>query len=135
MEKPDIVCITETWFCDDIVEAECTIRGYTCVRCYRNRHGGGVALFISNKLEFNTIMAGPNELELLLVSIQNANDKVYIGLWYRPPANFESLDALYCIWKVWISDFYLVLYFCEILMLTFIIISIHFFISYPEFCI
>jgi len=42
-------------------------------------------------------MAGPNELELLLVSIRNANNKVYIGLWYRPPANFESLNVLYSI--------------------------------------
>ena len=29
MKKSDIVCIAETWFCDDIVEAECTIRGYS----------------------------------------------------------------------------------------------------------
>ena len=24
MEKPDVLCITETWLCTDIVEAECS---------------------------------------------------------------------------------------------------------------
>ena len=92
MEKPDVVCITETWFCNDITETECTIHGYRCVRCDRNRHGGGVVLFISDKLEFNIAMVGPDGLEFLLVSV---NNKVYIGLWYRPPANSESVDVLY----------------------------------------
>ena len=36
IEKPDVVCITETWFCNDIAETECTIHGYKCVRCDRN---------------------------------------------------------------------------------------------------
>ena len=71
----------------------CTIHGYRCVRCDRNRHGGGVALFISEKLEFNITMVGPDGLEFLLISVQNANNKVYIGVWYRPPENSESLDV------------------------------------------
>ena len=54
-------------------------------------------MFISDKLEFNITMVGPDGLEFLLVSVQNANNKVYIGLWYRPPANSESLDVLYSI--------------------------------------
>ena len=100
MEKPDVVCITETWLCEDIIESECVIRGYKCIRYDRNRHGGGVALFISNKLEFQVTMSGPNGLEFLLVSIHNANNahhKVYIGLWYRPPADYTALDNLYSI--------------------------------------
>ena len=51
----------------------------------------------TDKLEFNITMVGPDGLEFLLVSVQNANNKVYIGLWYRPPANSESLDVLYSI--------------------------------------
>ena len=43
----------------------------SCVRCDRNRHGGGVALFISDKLEYQVTMCGPNELEFLLVSVHN----------------------------------------------------------------
>ena len=70
MEKPDIVSITETWLYEDICESESYIIGYKCVRCDRNRHGGGVALFISEKLEFQVTMCGPKELEFLLVSVQ-----------------------------------------------------------------
>ena len=37
----------------------------------------------------------PKELELLLVSVHstnNVNEKVYIGLWYWPPANLYSIS-------------------------------------------
>ena len=100
MEKPDIVSITETWLYEDICESESYIIGYKCVRCDRNRHGGGVALFISEKLEFQVTMCGPKELEFLLVSVynvNNANERVYVGLWYRPPDNMAVLDDLYSI--------------------------------------
>ena len=86
-------------WCDDIGELEVSIPGYSCVR---NRHGGGVALFISDKLEYQVTMCGPNELEFLLVSVHstnNVNEKVYIGLWYRPPANSAALDDLYSIFE------------------------------------
>ena len=99
-----MVCITETWLCDDIGESEVSIPGYRCVRCGRNRHDGEVALFISDKLEYQV----PNELEFLLVSVHstnNVNEEVYIGLWYRPPANSATLNDLYS--KVWISVFFL----------------------------
>ena len=48
-------------------------------------------------------MCGPKELEFHLVSLfstNNVNEKVYIGLWYRPPSNSGALDDLYSIfWK------------------------------------
>ena len=74
VEKPDVVCITETWLGEDIVEVECTIPGYKCTRLDRNRHGSGLALFISNKLEFQVTLYGPRGLEFLIVSIHNANN-------------------------------------------------------------
>ena len=98
--KPDIVCITETWLCNNIYGSECTIPGYNCIRCDRNRHGGGVALFICNVLEFHVTMCGPMDLEFLLVSVfsaNNANERIYIGIWYRPPANSVALDDLYSV--------------------------------------
>ena len=134
MEKPNVVCITKTWFCDDIVEAECTIHGYTSVRCDRNRHGGGVALFISNKLEFNTIMAGPYEnlnFYWFPYKMQTIRCTLDCGTVHLLISN-HWMFFYTLFWKVWMSDFHIVLYFWEILMLTFIIISIHFF---TEFCI
>ena len=63
------MCITETWLCEDISESELSIPGYSCVRSDRNRHGGEVALFISDKLEYQVTLCGPDELEFLLVSV------------------------------------------------------------------
>ena len=57
-------------------------------------------MFISEKLEFQVTMCGPKELEFLLVSVynvNNANERVYVGLWYRPPDNMAVLDDLYSI--------------------------------------
>ena len=85
IEKPDVICLTETWLCADIIESECTIPGYKYIRCDRNRHGGGVAVYISENLEFQVIMCGPSGLEFLLVSVHNVNNahrKLYIGVWY-----------------------------------------------------
>ena len=56
-----------------------------------------LTLYVSLKHGSVNEMVGPNGLEFLLVSVQNANNKVYIGVWYRPPANSESLDVLYSI--------------------------------------
>lgn len=37
MEKPDVVCLTETWLCADITESERTIPRYKCIRYDQNR--------------------------------------------------------------------------------------------------
>jgi len=98
VEKPNIICITESWLHDGILPSECYIPGYTCVRCDRNKHGGGVALYISNDLEFQLLLHGPNELEFLLISVHSVNSpnqKTHIGLWYRLPANNDALDKLF----------------------------------------
>ena len=75
-------------------------------------------------------MCGPNELEFLLVSVhntKNVNEKVYIGLWYRPPANSAALDDLHSIFE---SLDVSVLYSWEILISNFVI---HFLASYLVF--
>ena len=47
-------------------------------------------------------MSGPDGLEFLLVSVHGVNNgvnnnhnKVYVGIWYRPPANSAAIDTLY----------------------------------------
>ena len=62
---PDIVCIVETWLHDSISDSELTINGYNLVRQDRNRHGGGVMLYIRNNLSFCVVYNGPENLELL----------------------------------------------------------------------
>ena len=45
LEKPDVVCIVETWLCSDITNNEIAIPEYTVHRLDRNRHGGGILIY------------------------------------------------------------------------------------------
>ena len=57
------------------------------LRLDRNRHGGGLLVFVQESLAPKVIMAGPSNLELLIFSVTNhANTcKHHVGLYYRPP--------------------------------------------------
>ena len=48
--NPDVICIVETWLCEDVSDNEVSIPDYSIVRLDRNRHGGGVALYIHNSI-------------------------------------------------------------------------------------
>ncbi len=47
VSKPHIVCITESWLDSNITDNELCIDGYSITRLDRNRHGKGVALYVS----------------------------------------------------------------------------------------
>ena len=46
---PDVICITESWLCLDILDFEISIPGYQTMRLDRNRHGGGVLMYVLDK--------------------------------------------------------------------------------------
>ena len=52
MNIPDVVCLVETWLCMDILDTELSIPNYSIVRLDRNRHGGGVAMYIRNSVSY-----------------------------------------------------------------------------------
>ncbi len=66
-DNPDIVCLVETWLCDDVLNNEVCIPNYSIIRHDRNRHGGGVVIYIQNSIRYNVLMSGPANLELLIV--------------------------------------------------------------------
>ena len=93
--------------------SELFIPNYTIVRHDRNRHGGGVALYVSNSVLCKTILCGPENLELLIVSLCKANFKLCLGVFYRPPSShcdvFDNLcEALLTIDQSLFSNFILV---------------------------
>jgi len=94
--KPDVVCICETWLGRDIDDTELSIDGYRTIRLDRNRHGGGVALFISSNLSHKVIYSGNGSFECIIVSLQFGPCKVCVCLLYRPPnSSCDFLDYLY----------------------------------------
>ena len=52
----------ESWLSEDI---EISIKNYDVVRLDRNRHGGGVLIYIHTSLTWEVLLRGPNTLEFL----------------------------------------------------------------------
>ena len=49
---------------------ELVIDNYQILRLDRNRHGGGIVMYIHSSLSSHVLSAGANELELLVVSVK-----------------------------------------------------------------
>ena len=100
--QPDIICITETWLCTDVLDNEISIPGYNTYRQDRNRHGGGILMYTRCELAVSVIPNMSPSLEFLPVSIRFSNFKFCICVFYRPPSShssifdtfFESLEKL-----------------------------------------
>ena len=50
--NPDIVCIVETRLSADIMDVEITIPSYVSCRADRDRHGGGIIIYIKDRFSF-----------------------------------------------------------------------------------
>ena len=66
--KPDIVCVVETWLASDVLDFELNIPNYELTRLDRDRHGGGVAIYVAVHIPFTVISSGPHSLEFLAIS-------------------------------------------------------------------
>ena len=53
--QPDIICITETWLCTDVLDNEISIPGYNTYRQDRNRHRGGILMYTRCELAVSVI--------------------------------------------------------------------------------
>ncbi len=68
-QKPSVVCVVETWLSEDISDQELSLPDYQILRLDRNRHGGGIIMYVHNRLYVNVLLSGPDSLELLAVSL------------------------------------------------------------------
>ena len=97
-EAPDIICIVETWLSSEIDDSELSIGNYQILRNDRNRHGGGVLMYVSSRLSVKLLPCGCNsDLELLVISVSHVSNKCKycVGLFYRPPSsNVDIFDRL-----------------------------------------
>ena len=94
MHQPDVICIIESWLDKEISDSELSLDGYNVSRVDRNRHGGGVLIFVESTLVPKVVFNGNCDLELLIASVSNScNRQCYIGILYRPPdSNHSVLD-------------------------------------------
>ncbi|XP_064393634.1 uncharacterized protein LOC135341084 [Halichondria panicea] len=93
---PDVYALTETWLDDSISDIEIFIPDYTIIRRDRNRHGGGVLLYVRESTPVELVTKHPS-LELLLVEAKFTNSPTLLGIYYRPPsAGSANLADLEC---------------------------------------
>ena len=81
---PHIICIVETWLSGVIENNELYIPGFQLYRHDRNRHGGGVLIYVSAMFSVSVLPSPTPPLELLTLPILRDNFKVHVCLFYRP---------------------------------------------------
>ena len=57
-EDLDVICVVETWLSAEILDAEISLCGYQCFRRDRNRHGGGVVVYVRDCIVAATMHCG-----------------------------------------------------------------------------
>ena len=104
----DILTLSETHLSSEIDDGEIAVPGYCLVRRDRNRHGGGLATYIKNDINFVSRhdLNQYDNLEMTIIEIKPTKSKPFLVInWYRPPNsnvevfnNFETvvsnIDAL-----------------------------------------
>ena len=96
---PDIICIVETWLDNDVSDNELFLSNYQFFRLDRNRHGGGIAIYVCTSLTCNLLLqGGPFGLEFLSLSMvsQYSLNRFCLFLFYRPPSSPVSIFDNLC---------------------------------------
>ena len=99
MYHPDIICVVETWLDPTIDDFEISIQGYCVHRVDRNRHGGGVLVFIKDVFTCSLLYRGTPEFELIILTANasvGSSPDFCIALFFRPPSSDHVLlDTLF----------------------------------------
>ena len=97
-QNPSIICIVESWLSEDISDLEMSIENYHLTRLDRNRHGGGVLIYIHTSLTWEVLLRGANDLEFLSLSLTSSGSlsKHCVSVLYRPPSSPVSFFDNLC---------------------------------------
>ncbi|MES9974559.1 MAG: reverse transcriptase domain-containing protein, partial [Candidatus Thiodiazotropha sp.] len=97
--NPSLLALTETWLTKDVMDGEISLSGYQVFRADSQRgRNGGVAIYLREDLPPSvTINVDriPFLDELWLQFNLRGNDKLLIGVIYRPPSSPESTDIAF----------------------------------------
>ena len=93
--KAAILSVTETWLDESVSDAEIQILGYNILRRDRNRHGGGVCVYIRSDIAFNERWDLQNKIiETLWIDLLLPKTKpILISTCYRPPNQTHFLEC------------------------------------------
>ena len=86
----DILCISETWLDNTILNSEISIPGYSIARNDRNREGGGVLMYLRDGISYtirHDIMSCSNTaVENIWVELQLLKNMPCLMCCYVPPS-------------------------------------------------
>ena len=90
-----VIGITESKLDDSVENSEIKIDKYSLIRCDRNRHGGGVACYVRNDINFNQKFIFSNSIENIFIDILLPKTKPFtVGIFYRPPDKSDFIDNI-----------------------------------------
>ena len=89
-EKPYFMAFAETHLKEEIKEAEYEMEGYSHVTSHRkNRIGGGVIIYISNDLTYQTLVSNSDDMcSMVAIYVNELN--LIVFMVYRPPPNHKN---------------------------------------------
>ena len=93
---PDIVCIVESWLGHDVRDQEIAIPNYNIFRHDRNRHGGGILIYVKDSYITSVLPGAPPDLEIITICVQSGNCKACLSLFYRPPSSSSVIFDTFC---------------------------------------
>ena len=94
-DNPDVICIVESWLSTEIHDTEIAICGYHSYRLDRNRHSGGIIVYVRSCFVTTLVSVPSRVLEIISLTVSNGIGKVCISVFYCPPSSpsllFEDL--------------------------------------------
>ena len=94
--KVDILTFSETKLDDSVTDVQIEIENYSVIRNDRNRHGGGVCMYVNSRLSYITRPELTHEaIETVWIEIIGKQTKpVLVCTIYRPPGQNDFYDIL-----------------------------------------
>ena len=89
----DIICINETWLDSSVSDDEIDLDGYSLYRKDRNRHGGGVAVFVCDKIGMkNRIDIETFDTETLILEVMLNSKSFFFDLICPPGFSSQKIE-------------------------------------------
>ena len=98
----DLICITETWLCENIFDGEIIPKGYSIFRKDRGSRGGGI--LVATKESINVMyLSSPQNLEVLplIINLTNAKSISICSIYIPPNLTTDTFQPII----TYLSDF------------------------------
>ena len=93
----DVVCINESWLDDSVNNNEIAIVGYNVIRNDRNRHGGGVIMYIKETISYicrSDLQNQTVEAVWIELAAQSTNPVLCCSVYRPPSAGIDYYETL-----------------------------------------